>query len=463
MSVTPNLLEYEKTRTEFDWRDIYDELDWLDYGGLNMAHEAIDRHANGTLRDKFAMMWTGKNGKRETYTFGQFKDLSNKFANVLKSLGIEKGDRVFLLMESVPELYVAFFGISKVGAIAGLLSPDLGPELVRDRMKQTRAKVLVTHPDLRINITGIIPELFELQHIVIVDKEGSGFFFIDTADLIFEEEMGKAATYFDIVPTRQYDYSLLSYTTGATGKPKGVIHRHQAVVQHYATGKWVLDLHEDDKYWCTLDPTCAMGISCVMVAPWVNGVTQFVCQGTLTAQECYQQMQDRKITVWCTTPTVIQMLMRAGYDLSRQYDLSSLRFVASTGEPLSPETVVWSKEVLGLAVHDAWGQAETGTALCANYASTDIRPGAMGRPIPGIELAVLDGNFNAVPPETDGNLAVRPDWPSMFHTYWNDADTYNSRFRKGWYITGDRTRVDSDGYFWYRGREQGRRDEIRDE
>ena len=451
MSVRPNL-DYEKTRGNFQWAEMYAELDWLPGGWLNKAHEAIDRHANGSKRDKVAMIWEGKNGEQETYTFGQLKTLTNRFANVLKSLGIQKGDRVFLFMDRLPELYIAFFGILKIGAIAGPLFSAFGPEPVKDRLQDSGAKVLITQPDLRRRITGIIPELFELEHILIVNKDNRDPQPRDAADLDYVEEMAKASADFDIVETSQFDYSIMHYTSGTTGKPKGAVHRHQAAVQQYATGKWVLDLHEDDIYWCTADPGWVTGTSYGMMAPWTNGVTQLIYEGGFRASAWYEMIQKYKVTVWYTAPTAIRMLMKAGGEVPKRYDLSSLRYMNSVGEPLNPEAVVWGVDVFGMPFHDNWWQTETGAILCANYPGMEVRPGSMGRPIPGVELGIVDDNYKQVGPDIDGNLVVRPGWPSMFHTYWNNTEMYNSKFRGDWYVTGDRARVDKDGYFWFQGR-----------
>ena len=335
-------------------------------------------------------------------------------------------------MDRIPEYYVAFFGILKIGAIAGPLSSRSGPEAVRDRMKDSDAKVLVTQPDRRRRISGIIPELFELQHMVIVNKKNRDPFPLDMADLGYDEEMGKASSNFDIVPTGQYDHSVMHYTSGTAGKPKGVVHRHHAVIQQHATGRWVLDLHSDDVYWCTADLGWVTGTSYGMLAPLTNGVTQVVSEGDLSADSYYEMIQKHRVTVWCTTATVIRMLMEAGDGLPGQYDLSSLRHVSCIGEPLSPEAVRWGARVFGTPVRDSWLQTETGAVLIANYPCMDVRPGSMGRTVPGTEAAVVDDEYNPVSSGEDGYLAFRPGWPSMFHTYWRDEDLYNERFRRGW-------------------------------
>ena len=435
MAVKPNL-DLEDSYKNFDWESLYEDLDWLPGGGLNKAHEAIDRHANGDKRDKIAMIWEGKNGEREDYTFGDMQRLTNKFANVLQSLGIEKGDRVFIFMDRLPELYISFFGALKAGAVVGPLFSAFGPEPVRDRMQDSGAKVLVTQPDLRKKIVDIIPELFDLQHILIVNKDSRDSNPIDPQDLSYEEEMGKAPAEFTTVVTGQYDYSIMHYTSGTTGKPKGAVHRHQAVVQQMATGKWALDLHDDDIYWCTADPGWGTGTSYGMLAPWTNGVTQLIYEGGFSASRWYEQIQKHKVTVWYTAPTAIRMLMKAGEEVPARFDLATLRYMCSVGEPLNPEAVVWGNDVFGMPFHDNWWQTETGAIMCANYPSMEVRPGSMGKPIPGVHIAIVDEDFNEVPDGEDGNLVVKPGWPSMFHGYWNNSEMYNSRFRKGWYIQG---------------------------
>jgi acetyl-CoA synthetase len=271
-------------------------------------------------------------------------------------------------------------------------------------------------------------------------------------DLSYEALVPQASPEFKVVRTTMNDYSIMHYTSGTTGKPKGAVHRHFAVVQQYATGKWVLDLHEDDIYWCTADPGWVTGTSYGMLAPWSNGVTQLIYEGGFRASVWYELIQKYKVTVWYTAPTAIRMLMKAGEEVPARYDLTSLRHINSVGEPLNPEAIHWGLPVFGQAIHDNWWQTETGAILIANYAALEVRPGSMGKPLPGITAAVLDENFDPLPPGREGSLAIRPGWPSMFQTYWKNVDLYNSRFRKGWYITGDQARVDADGFFWFVGR-----------
>ncbi len=452
MKVKPNLTTYEELRKTFTWDQMYRELDWLPDGYLNKAHECIDRHANGANAGKAALLWEGKNGEEETYTFADLKRETNKFANVLRGLGIVKGDRVFLFMERVPELYIAVFGVLKAGGVAGPLFSAFGPEPVRDRLQDSGAKVLVTTPELRKRIAGILPDLNGLEHIITVNKLDRDKTPAAEGDLRYEELMADASPEFEIEPTSMYDYSIMHYTSGTTGKPKGAVHRHMAIAQQYATGKWVLDLKPDDIYWCTADPGWVTGTSYGMLAPWSNGVTQLIYEGGFRASAWYETIQKYKVTVWYTAPTAIRMLMKAGTVVAKRYDISSLRYINSVGEPLNPEAITWGLDAYGQAIHENWWQTETGAILIANYPFQEVRLGSMGRPLPGIEATILDEEYTEVPPGKEGSLAIRPGWPSMFHTYWNNEEMYNSKFRKGWYITGDQARMDQDGFFWFVGR-----------
>ncbi len=434
------------------WEDVQRELDWLPGGFLNKAHECVDRHALGPREAKKALIWEGKNGESETYTFADLKRESDKFANVLKALGIEKGDRVFMLMERVPELYIAFFGGLKTGAVVGPLFSAFGPEPVKDRLLDSGAKILVTQPALRSRIADIIPDLPQLQHVIVVNTALRDPSPLAEGDLSYEALMSEASPEFEIVKTAMYDYSVMHYTSGTTGKPKGAVHCHQAIVQQYATGKWVLDLHEDDIYWCSADPGWVTGVSYGILAPWSCGATQVIYEGGFRAGAWYELIDNRRVTVWYTAPTAIRMLMKAGTDAPKRHDLSSLRHILSVGEPLNPEAITWGLPVFQQAIHDNWWQTETGAILIANYPAMDVRPGSMGKPIPGVEAAILDDHYDPLSAGEEGHLAIRPGWPSMFRTYWGDSERYNSRFRKGWYITGDRAWFDEDGYFWFVGR-----------
>tara|TARA_Y100000590_G_scaffold147621_2_gene169506 strand:- start:17505 stop:19247 length:1743 start_codon:yes stop_codon:yes gene_type:complete len=448
-----NLIDYHESRESFNWWDnAFKEMDWLPGGGLNNAYESIDRHVKNGNGDRLAMIWVGKNDEEESYTYSDLKLQSDKFGAVIRNLGLIRGDKVFIFMDRLPELYIAALGVLKAGGIIAPLFSAFGPEPVKDRMEDAGANYLITTPDLRSKLDDILPDIETLKNVIIVNKNGRSKEKMKDEDLSYEKLMISSDSNFEIEHTTQYDFAIMHYTSGSTGKPKGVLHRHQAVVQQWLTGKWALDLKEDDVYFCTADPGWVTGTSYGIIAPWTNGVTQLIYEGGFGAQNWYKLIEKYKVTVWYTAPTAVRLLMRSGKKIVEKFDLSTLRFIGSVGEPLNPEAVVWGNETYGLPIHDNWWQTETGAIMCANYPSMPIRPGSMGRPLPGIDMAVIDENYEPLPNGEIGALAVRPGWPSMMYTYWQKDEMYNSRFKKGWYITGDQASVDDDGYFWFQGR-----------
>ncbi|KKL66267.1 hypothetical protein LCGC14_2146710, partial [marine sediment metagenome] len=405
MPVTPNLIGYEAVGDAFRWDDIRAELDGLPGGGLNIAYECIDRHLTTDRKDKVAMLWEAKDGRAEAYTFAQMAAGSNKAANALRSLGVEKGDRVFVFLERVPELYFTVFGTLKLGAVIGPLFSAFGPDAVRDRLADSEAKVLLTSPDLWARVKDIRADLPRLQHVVILDRRGGGD--VPEGTVAWPDVFDAQSEEFEIEATDPEDFAIMHYTSGTTGKPKGAAHVHMAVMGHYATAKYVLDLHDDDVYWCTADPGWVTGTSYGMFGPWSNGATSLVYEGGFGVGRWYSLIEKYRVSVWYTAPTAIRMLMKAGEELPRKHDLSSLRYVCSVGEPLNPEGVLWGQKAFGLPIHDNWWQTETGSILIANYLAMDIRPGSMGRSFPGIEPAIIDDDGNELPPGEEGDLAVQ--------------------------------------------------------
>ena len=448
--VRPNLDDYDAIRAKFRYPDVIHELDGLPGGALNIAYEALDRHVVHGNGDRICWLWEGKDGRQEQYTYADASRMSNQFANVLGKLGIAKGERVFCFMDRVPELYAAVFGALKAGCVTGPLFSAFGPDAAGDRLRDAGASVLVTSPDQRAKVAQMKPGLPDLRHIIMVEhgKEPQ----LEAGELSWNELMKDASGDYDIVRTDPEDPAVMHYTSGTTGKSKGAVHVHQAVLGHYATGKYVLDLRPGDIYWCTADPGWVTGTSYGMFAPHTNGVTSLIYEGGFSANKWYDVIQRHKVTVWYTAPTAIRLLMKAGEDLPKKYDLSSLRYAMSVGEPLNPEAVVWAERALGLPFHDNWWQTETGSIMIANYPILPIKPGSMGKPMPGIEAGVVDAEGNVQPAGEEGDLALRPGWPSMFRTYWNNDAMYRSKFVNGWYVTGDRGRMDEDGYFWFVGR-----------
>jgi acetyl-CoA synthetase len=448
--VKPHLQDYLKMREKFSWNQIPLDLDWFDPEHINIAQVAIDAHLKTDRRNKKALIWEGKRGEVEEYTFDELSRRSNQFANVLvQELGVRKGDRIFFFLERVPEIFIGILGALKAGGIIGPLFSAFGPDAVKDRLADSEAKVLITSPSLKKKIIEVFPELPALKNIILVHRGEAGE---DSHDLSYHHLMAKASESFDTVKTHKEDYAIMHYTSGTTGKPKGAVHAHEAVVGHYATAKYVLDLHAEDIYWCTADPGWVTGTSYGMFGPWANGITQVVYEGGFSARYWYSFLERKKVTVWYTAPTAIRMLMKAGDELPRNYRFDSLRYMCSVGEPLNPEAVVWGEKIFGKAFHDNWWQTETGAIMIANYPIQNIKPGSMGRPFPGIQAGILDDHFQELPNGREGNLALRPGWPSMFRTYWKKDELYQSRFKNGWYITGDKAKRDEDGYFWFVGR-----------
>ena len=449
-----NLLDYDLARKNFNWwNDAFNKMDWLPGGGLNNAFEAVDRHVINGKGDKLAMIWVGKNQEEEKYTYLELKQKSDNFGAVMRNLGIKRGDKVFIFMDRLPELYISALGILKSGGIIAPLFSAFGPDPVKDRMEDAGARYLITTPELRQKLDGILPQIKTLKNVIIVNKNSRYKDALQKGDLSYEDLMQSSfEDKFEIEHTTQYDFAIMHYTSGSTGKPKGVLHRHQAVIQQWLTGKLALDFTPEDIYFCTADPGWVTGTSYGILAPWTNGVTQLIYEGGFGAQSWYKLIEKYKVTIWYTAPTAVRLLMRAGGKIIEKFDFSSLRFIGSVGEPLNPEAVVWGKENYGLPIHDNWWQTETGAIMCANFPSMPIRPGSMGRPIPGIEMSVIDENYEPVPAGEIGALAVRPGWPSMMYAYWEKDEMYNSRFKKGWYITGDQASIDEDGYFWFQGR-----------
>jgi len=457
LAVPPNLGDYDAERARFSWDVARRGLDGLPGGrGLNIAHEAVDRHARGPRAGRVALRCIGKDGAARDLTYAALAEQTSRFANVLVELGVKKGDRVFVLANRIPELYVACLGTLKVGAVFSPLFSAFGPEPVAARIEKGEGKVLVTTEALyRKKVAPVRERLGTLQHVLLVGEGGAPTSTPGTRDLT--ALLAAASPSFEIAPTSPEDMAVLHFTSGTTGKPKGAVHVHGAVVAHHATGAMALDLHDDDVFWCTADPGWVTGTSYGIIAPLTHGITCIVDEAEFDADRWYGILRDQGVTVWYTAPTAVRMLMRAGTETARAYDLRKLRFVASVGEPLNPEAVSWGLEALGLPIHDNWWQTETGGIMIANYASMPIRPGSMGKPLPGIEAAIVtrrpDGGVDVVTdPKVEGELALRRGWPSMFRGYLGDAERYEKCFVGDWYLTGDLARRDADGYFWFVGR-----------
>lgn len=456
LRVTPNLLDYEQARSSFAWEQARRQLSGLPEGkGLNIAYEAVDRHAIGPRANHTALRWLSKTQQRRDYSYLELQQLTNRFANVLQNLGVGAQDRVFVLAGRVPELYVAALGALKNRSVFCPLFSAFGPEPLRTRLALGNAKVLMTTPILfERKVAPLLPSLPELKHVLLIGDEGQPTDVPGTQNL--GALLSQASDRFEIEATDPEDWALLHFTSGTTGTPKGAMHVHGAILAHHITGQLALDLHPSDIFWCTADPGWVTGTSYGILAPLTNGVTTIVDEGDFDAERWYRILQEERVSVWYTAPTAIRMMMKLGAAVAREYQFPDLRFMASVGEPLNPEAVVWGREAFGLPFHDNWWQTETGGIMIANYASLDIRPGSMGKPLPGIEAAIVReecGHVSVIQePNIQGELALRTPWPSMFRGYLHEDARYQKCFADGYYLTGDLARCDSDGYYWFVGR-----------
>ena len=459
-AVPPNLGSYAATRAAFTWEAARRDIEGLRGGGVNIAHEAVTRHALGAERDRVAMVWLGKDGSRVELSYAELEVRTNRFARARETLGVRAGDRVFTLLGRLPELHVAVLGALKLGAVVAPLFSAFGPDPVRQRLALGDGRVLVTSSRLYARkVAPVHDQLPGLDHVLLVDEPADAV----RGGVAMHAALAAAASDFQIPPTDAEQLALLHFTSGTTGTPKGAMHVHGAVVAHLATARLALDLRADDVFWCTADPGWVTGTSYGIIAPLVIGATLVVDEAEFDSTRWYETLAREHVSVWYTAPTAVRMMMRAAVP-SSAYDLSSLRFVASVGEPLNPEAVLWGVDALGLPIHDNWWQTETGGIMIANFAATDIKPGSMGLPLPGIDAAVLerDDRGNVVvhdgaavevnEPGKEGELALRPGWPSMFRGYLGEPERYAECFAGGWYLTGDLASRDDDGYFWFVGR-----------
>lgn len=454
LRVPAHLDDYEAVYRGFDWARAREHLAGLPGGGLNIAHEAVDRHAESGRAAHVAIRWIGKGGDRLDLSYGDLARETGQFASALRRLDVQAGEGVFFLMGRLPELYIGVLGALKGGCVVTPLFSAFGPEPIATRCRIGGARVLVTTVDLyRGKIEALREQLPGLTHVIVVgsgDAKGAGVLRWDTF-------VDGAPERFATAPTDVETPALVHFTSGTTGRPKGAVHVHGAVLAHAVTGYYALDLHDDDVFWCTADPGWVTGTSYGIIAPLVAGVTNVVVEAEFDAPTWYAILQDECVSVWYTAPTAIRMMMRLGADAVRGHDLSSLRLMASVGEPLNPEAVAWGVEAFGMPFHDNWWQTETGGIMISNFAAMDIKPGSMGRPMPGIRAGIVRrapaGHVEEIiQPDIDGELAIRTPWPSMMRGYLHEEERYRKCFRDGWYLTGDLARRDADGYYWFIGR-----------
>ena len=448
--VSPNLTDYDHTYGSFDWDQARSEIAWFGGGKVNAAYNAVDRHLFDGRRNKVAVYAISADDKLEKLTFQDIYRESNKLGNALKELGVKKGDRVFVYLPRVPQLYVATIAIAKIGGVVGPLFSAFGPDALRDRLEDSEAKVIITNPELKPKLDKIRKDLPNLQYVIVVDGDRDN---LEKREFAYDDLISGASESLQCEPMDPEDPLYLLYTSGTTGKPKGVVHVHNDIIGQHMTTKWVLDLKDDDVYWCTADPGWVTGTVYGIFGPWSNGASVVCYEGRFDAAAWYKVIDRLQVTVWYTAPTALRMLMKAGDDEVYKHDLGSLRYIVSVGEPLNPEVIRWGMQVYGLPIHDNWWQTETGMQLIANLPCLPLKPGSMGKPIPGVYAAVVDEDGDEVQVGQLGKLVVRPGWPSMLRRIWRNKEKFDEYFKiPGWYFSGDNAWKDEDGYFWFVGR-----------
>lgn len=444
----------------FSWSDVLFQTVAKNAGSLNISHEALDVHIGTDVEDKTAIRFIGKSWPKnqndvKDISYSELLQNTKKISQALSRLGLVKGDVLFSLSPRLPESYLMALATLRSGAVYSPLFSAFGPGPIQSRIVKGKGKALFTLASLyHKKISSIRESLTTIDHLIILDDDGSAKDIpnhIDFNQLLSEEYVEST----EVITTAD-DLALLHFTSGTTGSPKGAMHVHGAVVYHNLSGKWALDFKRDDIFWCTADPGWVTGTSYGIISPLCNGVTLIIDESDFNARRWYEILQNFKVTNWYSAPTGLRMLMKAGEELPREFDLSSIRFAASVGEPLNPEVIWWAKKNLGISIHDNWWQTETGGIIISNYSGMDIKPGSMGKPLPGIEVELIslnDSNFEIVKtPDTEGQIAVKAGWPSMFRGYLGEAERYKKCFKGDWYLSGDLAKKDEQGYFWFVGR-----------
>jgi len=448
-----NIGSFEESIKNFDWSTSEKELDYKEGDPINIGWYCSDRICQMGKADKLALLWEGFGGIEKKYTFNDIRIYSNKVGYFLQKLGIKNEDRVCLFLDRIPELYISFLGILKIGAVVQPLFSAFGDESLHVRLENAETRAIITQKKHLPKVRRILSTLPSLEHIIVVDHDPKRP--LQDHEVSFNLEEEALVEEFEVFPTKAESPSVLHYTSGTTGQPKGVKHVHYSLISQYLTAKWVLDLQENDIYWCTADPGWVTGTSYGIIGPWSLGITQCVLNTGFSAEAWYNFIEKYKITMWYSAPTAIRSLMKAGEEPIKKANLSSLRHLASVGEPLNAEAVTWSEKMFGMPFLDTYWQTETGSIMITNFPGMKVKPGSMGKPFPGITCVILDAK--TYEPYTEngkvGLIAFKPDWPAMMRTYWNNYEMFQKKIINGWYLAGDRASIDMEGYFWFIGRD----------
>ncbi|MBS4220358.1 acetate--CoA ligase [Bacillus sp. FJAT-49711] len=442
-----NVLKDLERNPSFNWEKVEKHFSWHKTGKVNMAYECIDRHVESGNGEKIALHYISENSE-VTLRYRELKDATDRWASVLKKHGVKKGDFLFVFLPKHPECHIAILAAIKLGAIVGPLFEAFMEEAIRDRISDCEGKYLITNEEYLQRVP--LQDLPSLTTIFLTDEHITTNYAIS-----IPEELAQTEVEENIIEWVDLEDGLnIHYTSGSTGKPKGIIHAHRAMIQQYITGRWVLDLKEDDIYWCTAHPGWVTGCVYGIFAPLLNGATIVLHGGRFNAESWYETIEKTGVTVWYSAPTAFRMLMAEGVETLKKYDVSSLRHILSVGEPLNPEVIYWSVENLQLRIHDTWWMTETGAQLIVNLPNEPIKPGSMGKPLPTIETAVLNDEGNVLPVGEVGHLAIKGPWPAIMKEVWKNEEKYASYFPFGsdWYLSGDLALKDEDGYIFFQGR-----------
>ncbi|KXK16827.1 MAG: acetyl-coenzyme A synthetase [Chloroflexi bacterium OLB15] len=448
---------------------------WFVGGKTNIAYNALDRHVKTWRRNKLALIWEGENGDKASYSYWRLWREVNKFANVLKSLGVKKGDRVTIYMGRIPELMIAMLACAKIGATHSVVYGGFSEHALADRIEDAQSRVLVTTDGawLRGNIIklkDIVDEAVRRQPIVesviVVKRTGHDVNMEQGRDYWYHDLMSLPIANPNCESTVMdaEDPLFILYTSGTTGKPKGILHTHGGYQVYISTTlQWVFDLKDDDRFWCAADPGWITGHSYIVYAPLILGATEILYEGAPNfpfPDRWWRIVAEYGVTVLYTAPTAIRSLMRFGDAWPNRHDLSTLRLLGSVGEPINPEAWRWFYRVIGkerCPIMDTWWQTETGGFMITPMPSVALKPGSGTRPFPGVDVDVVDEKGESCPPGVDGNLVIKAPWPGMLRTVYGDPDRFVKQYfslydDKGWYLTGDSARKDEDGYYWIIGR-----------
>jgi acetyl-CoA synthetase len=460
------------------WDQVVDEsqkpfFKWFINGKTNICYNCLDVHQNSARRNKLALIWEGEDGKFQSYSYFALHREVNKFANVLKSLGVNKGDRVTIYMGRVPELAIAMLATARIGAVHSVVYGGFSVEALHERIDDSESKILITCDGAYqrgkiVELKQIADEALQraatVFSVVVVKRTGHEVNMEPGRDMWYHELMALpiANNSNNVEVMDAEDPLFLLYTSGTTGKPKAILHVHGGyMVGIYSTLKYVFDIHEDDRFWCAADPGWITGHSYIVYAPLLTGATSFMYEGAPTfpyPSRWWQMIEKYGINILYTAPTAIRGLMRFGEAWPNRHNLSTLRLLGTVGEPINPEAWKWYHKVIGnekCPIMDTWWQTETGMFMITPMPCVPLKPGSGSKPFPGLKMDILDEDGNPVKTGEEGFLVIKNPWPSMLRTIWNDPDRYVQQYWskfEGVYLTGDSAKKDEDGYFWIIGR-----------